>query len=196
MKAITQSFAVAYDKGATLVASITPDQKDASDLIAKLKAANIDTLYLATSASDAGRITAAAATAGLNLRRYGPDSLLADEFWQAAGVAGEGTLVSFPADPQGTAQGRDLARDLVALNVTTDGPALLAYQAVQVYAAAAVAKGAHAGVALSAWARSGDPIDTRLGPVSFDSKGDLADLRFSWFSWNNGQYQTIAPETQ
>lgn len=196
MKSITQSFAGAYAKGATLVASFTPDNKDYSDLIGKMKTAEIDTLFVAASATDAGRITAQAAKAGLDLRRYGPDPLLADEFWQASGPAGEGTLVSFPADPQSTAEGRALAADMKALNAQTDGPALVSYQAVEIYAAAAQAKGAHAGPALAQWARSSDGIPTRLGPVSFDAKGDLADLRFSWFSWNNGQYQTIAPETQ
>jgi len=196
MKSVTQSFAAAYAKGATLVASFTPDTKDYSDLIGKMKTAEIDTLYIAASPTDAGRITAQAGAAGLALRRYGPDALLADEFWQASGAAGEGTLVSFPADPQSTPQGRDLAAELKSLNAQTDGPALPAYQAVEVYAAAAAAKGPHAGLALVQWARSGDAISTRLGPIAFDAKGDLSDLRYSWFSWNNGQYQTIAPEVQ
>ncbi|MBG1231242.1 branched-chain amino acid ABC transporter substrate-binding protein [Aestuariivirga litoralis] len=196
MKSITQSFAAAYAKGATLIASFTPDQKDYADLIGRMKEAGIDTLYIAASATDAGHLAAQAEAAGLSLRRYGPDSLLADLFWQASGAAGEATLVSFPADPMGTREGRDLAAELKSLNVATDGPTLPAYAAVEVYAAAAQAKGPHAGAALAAWARSGQPITTRLGPLSFDPKGDLADLHFSWFSWNNGQYQTIAPETQ
>jgi hypothetical protein len=42
--------------------------------------------------------------------------------------------------------------------------------------------------------KSGNAFTTVLGPLRFDAKGDVQDLRFAWYSWNNGQYQTIAPE--
>ena len=76
-----------------------------------------------------------------------------------------------------------------------DGPALPAYAAVQLYVAAA-ANGPHAGLGIASTLKSGASFDTVLGPLSFNSKGDGQTLRFSWFSWNNGQYQTIAAEFQ
>ncbi len=196
MKAITQSFAAAYPKGAEMVASFAPDQKDFSDIIAKLKAAQIDTIYVAASAPDAGRLAAQTQAAGLSLKRYGPESLLTDQYWEAAGNAGESTLVSFPSDPQSYGYARDAAGLLSAGGSTADGPTLPAYAAVQAYEAAAAASGAHSGKAIATWLRSGQHIDTVVGPVSFNAKGDTMDLRFSWFSWNNGNYQMIAPETQ
>jgi branched-chain amino acid transport system substrate-binding protein len=194
MKAIIQSFAAAYGKGATFTASFAPDQKDYADIVSKMKAAGIDTLYIAASAPDAGRLTAQAQAAGLALKRYGPDSLLNDTFWQASGQGGENTLVSFPEDPQIHIEAKNVAADLKALGETADGPILPSYAAVQLYAAAAGAKGARSGTALASWLRSGQAVNTVLGPLSFDAKGDPQDLHFTWFSWNNGQYQTIAAE--
>jgi branched-chain amino acid transport system substrate-binding protein len=194
MKAITASFATAYGKPITVTASIVPDQKDFADVIVKLKAANIDTLYLATNGSDAGRITAVAAKAGLDLKRYGPDSLLIDTFWAASGADGENTLVSFPADPQNSFDAKALSRDSKALGQATEGPFIPAYAAVQLFAAAAGQAGPHSKAKIAETLKSGESFSTVLGPLSFDGKGDGQDLRFNWYSWNNGVYQTIAPE--
>lgn len=194
MKAIVASFAAAYGKPITLTASIVPDQKDLAEVIAKLKASNIDTIYLATSGSDAGRITTLAAKAGIDLKRYGPDSLLIDTFWTASGADGENTLVSFPADPQNSFDAKALARDMKALGQATEGPFLPAYAAVQLFADAAGQVGPHSKAKIAETLKSGDSFATILGPLSFDAKGDTQDLRFNWYSWNNGVYQTIAPE--
>ena len=196
MKAVVQSFTGAYGKPTSLSFSFTPGQKDFAELVAKLKVAEIDTLYLAASAPDGGRITAAVKAAGLDLKRYGPDSLLADPFWEASGPAGEATLVSFPGDPINTSNAKNLSDNLKALGEATEGPALPSYAAVELYAAAALAAGPHAGLSLAQMLKSGAAVETSLGPLTFDTKGDGQDLRFSWFSWNNGVYQTIATESQ
>ena len=194
MKDIAASFIATYAKPPALSASIAPDQKDFADLVAKMKTASIDTLYLATAATDAGRLTTQAQAAGLSLKRYGPDTLLADQFWEASGTAGESTLVSFPFDPTISNSAKALALDMKHLGEAPDGPALPAYAAAQLYFAAAAA-GPHAGLAIAATLKSGANFDTILGPMSFNAKGDSQALRFSWFSWNNGVYQTIAAES-
>ncbi len=194
MKEITISFATAFSKSVAVTASITPDQKDFAELVAKMRAANVDTLYVATGATDAGRLTAQAQAAGLTLKRYGPDPLLAEQFWEASGTAGESTLVSFPADPTLSWPAKALANDMKLLGEAPDGPALLVYAAVQLYLAAA-SGGAHTGLGIASALKFGTAYATILGPMSFDAKGDGQVLRFAWFSWNNGAYQTIATES-
>ncbi len=194
MKEITASFVTTYAKAFAISASITPDQKDFADLVAKMKAANIDTLYIAAAATDAGCLTAQAQAAALPLKRYGPDTLLADQFWEASGPAGEGTLVSFPSDPTLSRPAKALAADMKLLGEAPDGPALASYAASQLYFSAAGGR-SHSGLGIAAALKSGDSFETILGPMSFDAKGDAQALRFSWFSWNNGVYQTIAAES-
>lgn len=192
MKAITASFTAAYGKVPTLTAIISPDQKDFTDLIAKAKAAGIDTLYIAANATDAGRFTSQAAKAGLELKRYGPDPLLNDVFWTSAGGAGENTLVSFPIDPESSSEGKALVLDMKALGQIPDGTTLLAFAAVQLYAGAAITQGAHARNKIADELKSGKEFSTILGSLKFDQKGDGQDLRFNWYSWNNAVYQAIA----
>ena len=110
------------------------------------------------------------------------------------GAAGENTLVSFPTDPESTNEAKVLSRDLKALGQATEGPFLPAYASVQLFAAAAEASGAHSKSKIALSLRSGTSFSTILGPLKFDAKGDGLDLRFNWYSWNNGVYQTIAIE--
>jgi len=194
MKAITTSFLAAYGKAPNVMAAVAPEQKDYAEVLGKMKAAGIDTLYVATQPADAGRLTLQAAKLGLDLKRYGPDALLADPFWTSAGVNGENTLVSFPIDPETSNEAKHLSADMKTLNQATDGPFFPAYAAVQLFAAAAEMAGAHGHSGLASVLKSGDSFDTVLGPMRFDAKGDGLDLRFNWYSWNNGVYQTIAPE--
>ena len=194
MKAIITNFNAAYGKPPALAATIAPDQKDFAELIAKAKTAGIDTLYTATNAADAGRFSAHLAKAGLDLKRYGPDSLLNESYWTTAGAAGENTLVSFPIDPESSNEAKALSRDLKAIGQAADGPFLMAYAGVQLFAAAALNLGSHAGTKIAAELRSGKAFPTILGQLKFDPKGDGQDLRFNWYSWNIGVYQTIAPE--
>ncbi len=195
MKSIIASFAESYGKTANVVASFVAEQKDFTEILAKLKSANIDTLFIAASPTDAGRLTAQSAKAGLDLKRYGPDSLLAEPFWATAGATGENTLVSFPSDPENSNEAKALSKELKALGQATDGPFLPAYAAVQLFAGAAEAQGAHSHSGIAAALKARNSFQTILGPMRFDTKGDGQDLRFNWYSWNNGVYQTIAPES-
>ena len=195
MSAITTSFVAAYVKDPSLTATIIPDQKDFTDLVTKAKSADIDTVFIATSASDAGRFTAQAAKSGLDLKRYGPDTLLNDAFWAMSASAGENTLVSFPLDPEVSIEAKVLGRDLKALGQATDGPFWPSYAGVQLFSAAAQSQGAHSRSKIASYLKSNAEFQTILGPFTFDSKGDARELRFNWHSWNNGVYQTIATET-
>lgn len=191
MKQLVASFTAAFGKDVALAATALPGTTDFAAMIDKAKGAGIDTVYLALQANDAGRLVAAFAAAGLTPKRYGPDSLLDDAFWHSAGAAGESTLVSFPADPQSEPAARALARAMKADGGDPAGPALAAYAAVQLFEGAGQP---HGGLAVASALKSGDTFTTVLGPLRFDAKGDAQDLRFAWYSWNNGQYQTIAPE--
>ncbi len=192
-KATTAQFLIALGKAPALAASIVPDAKDYFDIIATLKPLAITDVYLAMSATDAGHIVAAAREHGLQPQFLGSDALLADQFWEASGPAGTGTLVSFPIDPQASLSARPVIASLKLGGQTAEGTTLPAYAAVQLYVAAAKAKGAHAGVALAAWLRSGVLIETVEGPLAFNGQGDVQDLRFQWYDWNNGAFRVVRP---
>jgi branched-chain amino acid transport system substrate-binding protein len=191
---IGAQFVAGYGKQPDIMASIQTDAKDFSDILNQLKAKDISTLFLAMSASDAGHIIAQSKTLGLSLKFYGSDALLADQFWEASGSAGENTMVSFANDPQHETASHSVVAALKVAGQNADGATLPAYAAVELFAAAAKAKGAHSGLAIAAWLRQGQTIETAIGPFSFDQKGDAKDLRFTWFAWHEGKYEAIVPQ--
>jgi len=190
-KAIAASFVAALGKAPALTLEFKPDTPDFSGLIAKMKAENMDVAYFACGASDAGRISAQAAKAGLSLLRYGPDALVSDLFGQAAGVSSEGMLASFPLDPQLPVQSKPVQAALKLAGQSADGATLPAYAAVELIAAGAAATHSTDGRTIAAWLKSGQSVDTVEGSLSFDKNGDATPQRFSWYVWTNGAYQAL-----
>ncbi len=193
-KAIAAQFVQAYGKPPSLATSIEPDAKDFSGFLAQIKAKQISTLFFAMSASDAGHIVAQAQRMGLELKFYGSDALLADQYWEATGSAGENTMVSFAHDPQHEPASHPVTAALKIAGQSADGATLPSYAAVELFVAAAKAKGPHAGLEISTWLKQGQTIDTAIGQLQFDAMGDAKNLNFTWFAWHDGTYQAIVPQ--
>jgi len=191
---IVKAFIEAYGKEPDFKARIEPDAKDYGQLLASIKSQNVSTIYFAASASDAGHIVAQASASGLALKYYGTDALLGDQFWEAANAAGENAMASFPSDPQKQSAARTAIAALKVSGQTADGATLPAYAAVQLYVAAAKAKGAHSGAGIAAWLKQGQEIETVAGTLAFAANGDSKALNFTWFAWREGAYQAIVPQ--
>jgi branched-chain amino acid transport system substrate-binding protein len=169
-------------KAPALSLNFKPDTKDFAALQEQLRASKIDVIYFACSASDAGRIAS-----GLTQQAalFGSDSLLTDQYWEKSGPAGENTHVSFAKDPQSSHE----AKAVIAALPDANGAALPSYAAVQVFTEAAQVVGAINGRAISDYLHSGKTLQTILGPLSFDAKGDVQNPRFVWYQWHDGRYQ-------
>jgi branched-chain amino acid transport system substrate-binding protein len=163
-----------------------PDQPDYSGLVERLLAGEIELLYVGGYGPDAGRIVADTREAGLDLQLIGGDGLGMDEFWAAAGEAGDGTIFSSfgVADGDVLDEVDSAARRAVLSDFAAGG--LGAYAAIELWAAAAtraqtlepkeVIRSLHHG-----------RFDTVRGAVSFDDKGDLRDAAWAWQVWRQGR---------
>jgi branched-chain amino acid transport system substrate-binding protein len=127
---------------------------------------------LACSATDAGQIAKALKASNIQAALFGPDALLAEQYWEVAGNAGEGTMVSFAADPLVALE----AKPIIARLKEPSGVAVSSYAAVQIFASSL---------------QAGKTYKTVLGPISFDAKGDIAQNRFVWYRWFKGQYSEV-----
>ena len=47
--------------------------------------------------------------------------------------------------------------------------------------------------AVAAALKDGKPVETAVGPVVFDEKGDLKDASYDINQWHDGKYAPIAP---
>ena len=88
--------------GATeaMYAAYVPGERDYSALVSRLKQAGIDVIYIGGYHTETGLIARQAKEQGMNTTLVGGDALVTAEFWQIAGPAGEGTLMTFPSDPR------------------------------------------------------------------------------------------------
>ena len=166
---------------------------DYNDLVQKMLAANVDLIYLGGYAFEAGTIIRQMRDFASSAVLVGGDALLVEQFWATSGTSGEGTLVTFAPDAQKSNSARTVIEAFKAADYNPEGYTLQAYAAVQAFAQAATATRSVDGRVLSQWLRAGNTLNTVLGPLSLDAKGDVKDASFAWYKWSEGTYAEAQP---
>lgn len=166
---------------------------DYNDLVQKMLSANVDLIYLGGYAFEAGTILRQMRDFASPAILVGGDALLVEQFWATSGTSGEGTLVTFAPDAQKSNAARTVIEAFKAAGYNPEGYTLQAYAAVQAFAQAATATRSVDGRTLSQWLRAGNTLNTVLGPLSLDAKGDVKDASFAWYKWSEGTYAEAQP---
>ena len=170
--------------------AITQGDKDFSALISKMKQANIDAIYFGGYQTEAGLIVRQARDQGLKAQFIGADALVTEEFWKISGPAGEGTLMTFPPDPRNVPAAKAVVDKFTAEGYNPEGYTLYTYAAIQAFAAAANKAKSLKADDLSKTLRS-MTVDTVIGPLSWDKKGDVTDPKYVFYVWRDGKYAQI-----
>lgn len=167
--------------------AINKGDKDFSALVSKMKQANIDVIYFGGYQTEAGLIVRQSRDQGLKATLIGGDALVTEEFWKITGPAGEGTLMTFAPDPRKVPAAKAVVDKFMAQNYNPEGYTLYSYAAIQAFAAAAekaksvklddLSKALHAMT-----------IETVVGPLSWDKKGDVTDPKYVFYIWKAGKY--------
>ncbi len=175
-----------------LFEGINPGEKDYSAIVTKLKQAGADVVYFGGYHPEAGLIIRQAADQGYKPQLISPDSLATSEFWQISGPAGEGVLFTFPTDPRRSPAAAKALEQFKAQGFNPEGFTLFSYAVVE--AIADGIKMAHSDdpKAVAKALENGQPVETVMGPVKFDSKGDIKDPRYDINVWKEGKYAPIA----
>ncbi|MFN4142472.1 branched-chain amino acid ABC transporter substrate-binding protein [Aestuariivirga sp.] len=189
--------AVLVEKGIAPAAeeSFKAGSKEFGALAERLAAAGVEVVYFAGSYVEGGLLARALRAAGSSAQIVAGDSLVSEDFANTAKEAAEGTLVTFTFDPRKLQSARSLVERLRAEEQSAEGFTLYAYAAVQVWVAAAEATGGTDSTRIAQWLRAGNRVNTVVGPVQFDAKGDLMSPRIAWFRWDGGRYIEIDPAT-
>ena len=175
----------------TMFAAYNPEDRDYNALVSRMKAANIDIIYVGGYHTSAGLILRQAREQAMNVTLIGGDALVTNEFWQITGAAGEGTLMTFPSDPRRRPTAAEVVQRFRARNVDPEGYVLYTYAAIQIWAAAAGRLGNTDPRRIADLLKSGGPWQTVLGPISFDRKGDITVADYVFYVWRNGSYAQI-----
>ena len=167
--------------------AMTQGDKDFSALISKMKQANIDAIYYGGYQTEAGLIVRQARDQGLKAQFIGADALMTEEFWKITGPAGEGTLMTFPPDPRNVPAAKAVVDKFMAEGYNPEGYTLYTYAAIQAFGAAAD-KAKSLKVDDLSKALKSMTLETVVGPLSWDKKGDVTEPKYVFYVWKGGKY--------
>jgi branched-chain amino acid transport system substrate-binding protein len=186
----TRKFMNAAGKKEVLNEAYNAGEKDYSALVSKLKANNVDVLYVGGYHTEAGLIKRQMVQQGMQTILISGDALLTDEYWQITGDAGNGTLMTFSPDPRKNPEAKPIVDALQAAGRTAEGYSLYTYAAVKIWAAAVTAAGSTDFDKVVAEMNK-TAFDTVLGKLQFNDKGDVTLPGYVFYEWKNGTYDYL-----
>jgi branched-chain amino acid transport system substrate-binding protein len=170
--------------------AITAGEKDYSPLVSKIKQANADILYFGGYKTEAGLIVRQMREQNMTTQMVGGDSLVTEEFWAITGDAGKGTLLTFGPDPRLRPENAALVKFYRDQNYEPEAYTLYTYASIQVWAEAAEKAGTTETAKVAAVLKS-NSFASVLGPLSFDTKGDVNAPGYVFYVWNDGKYTYV-----
>jgi branched-chain amino acid transport system substrate-binding protein len=172
--------------------SYTAGDKDYSALISRMKQDGITLVYIGGYYADSGLIMREGAAQGFTPQYFSEDAAVTSALWQIAGPAAEGMLMTFPPPAE---KGSDAAKAVAELTAQKEDPTgyvLYSYATIQVWAEAAEKANSTQPAVVAKELKSGGPWASVLGPITFDSKGDVVNAAYAIYKWHNGNYAVYA----
>jgi branched-chain amino acid transport system substrate-binding protein len=166
-----------------LTDSVNVGDKDFTALVSKLKAAGIELIYFGGVYTEAGLLVRQAADQGLRAVVFGGDGITSTEFGQIAGPAGEGTLMTFAPDPRQSPLAIPVVEGFRKAGFEPEAYTLYAYGALQVIKAAIDETETTDAVVVAERLHQGLAVETVLGKIVFDEKGDRKDEDYTVYAW-------------
>ena len=162
---------------------VNTGEKDFSALISKMKEAGAELVYFGGVHTEAGLIARQMRDQGLEAIFMSGDGIATDEFASIAGPAGEGTLMTFPPDPQKRPEAQEVLKRFKENGFTPEAYTLYSYAVVQVYHQAANKAGSNDPKAVADVMHSGEVFKTVIGDIGFDKKGDINRVDYTVYKW-------------
>ncbi len=181
---VTEKMRESYNQG----------DKDFNAIVSRLKANNIDLVYVGGYHTEAGLILRQMRDQGLKTILMSGDALADKEYASITGPAGEGTLFTFGPDPRKKATAKAIVEKFNAKNIDPEGYTLYTYAAIQVWSQAVKKVGTTDPKKVMAAIKAGS-WDTVIGKMEYDAKGDIKHLDYVVYRWDNkGGYSEINPK--
>ena len=167
--------------------AVNGGEKDYGALVSKIKAAQADVVYFGGTHADAGLIIRQMRDQGVKAALMGGDGINSSELAAIAGTdAIEGTLMTFSPDPRKNPAAAEVVARFRAKQIEPETFTLYTYAAVEVWAKAAAEAKSTDAAKVAAVIRSGKPIDTVVGPIAYDAKGDITTPAYVVYRWAKG----------
>ena len=160
--------------------------------VLQMMEAEIDVVYAVGGVLDIGVFTRQASMLRADFRIISADSLISASFPGIAGPEANDVIFTFPADVRNNITPERFTEIELAIkqhgNVEARGYALLSYAATEVWIEGVKRAQSFAASRVADAIREA-PINTILGDISFDEKGDIITHYppFSWHEWRDGE---------
>ncbi|UVK51195.1 branched-chain amino acid ABC transporter substrate-binding protein [Mesorhizobium sp. AR02] len=166
-----------------LATKIPYDQADFADLIRKMRAAKIEIVFFAGLAGQLGPLIRQTDEAGLHVQFISGDGAMVKDLTVLAGPAIENTLIAFSPEDRSNPAAANVVARFRSQGFEPEAYTLKSYAAVQVIAGGIGMAGVQAPRLVAAAIRSGKPISTVLGDLTFDAKGDRREPDVAMYVW-------------
>ncbi len=176
----------------TYSTSYTAGDKDYSALISRMKQAGIHLVYIGGYYADSGLIMREGAAQGFTPQYFSEDAAVTSALWQVAGTSAEGMLMTFPPPAEKEPAAAKAVAELTAAKQDPSGYVLYSYATIQVWAEAAEKIKSVKPTLVAKELKAGGPWPSVLGPISFDSKGDVVNAAYAIYKWHDGNYAVFA----
>ncbi len=190
-KGLADAFKAALNAGGVkevLDDAVTPGDKDFSALTTRLKSQNVEVIYFGGYHPEGGLLARQLADLGVKATIIGGDGLSNSEYWNIGTKAAAGTIFTNASDATKSPDSKAAAEALAARKIPAEAFTLNAYAAVEVIKAGIEkAKSAEDTEAVAAAIKSGEPIATAIGKLTYGKTGDLTSQSFSLFKWEDGK---------
>ena len=161
---------------------ITAGEKDFSTLVARLKKENIDFVYYGGYHPEMGQILRQARAAGLKTQFMGPEGVANVSLSNIAGESAEGLLGTKPKNYDQGPANKPIVDAIKAKKQDPSGAFVwTTYAALQSLQAGLNQSADPAEIAT--WLKA-NTVETVMGPLSWDEKGDLKGFEFGVFDWH------------
>jgi branched-chain amino acid transport system substrate-binding protein len=120
-----------------LYEAYTAGEKDFNALVSRMKAANIDVVYVGGYHTEAGLILRQMRAQGMKAQMISGDAIATQEFWSITGPAATGMMFTFGPDPTRRPAAAKVVKRFKEKGVNPEGYTLYTYAAMQAWAQAA-----------------------------------------------------------
>jgi len=174
-----------------LASAYTPGEHDYLALVSRLKEAGVNVIYVGGYYPETGLIARQAHEQGMNPTIIGGDAIVTNDYWQIAGKAAEGTLMTFAADPRNRPDAAQVVAEFKAKHIDPEGYVLYTYAALQAWVAGVNIAHSTDPANVAAALHHATEMKTVLGPLAFDKIGDPLTAHYEIYEWNNGTYHQL-----
>jgi branched-chain amino acid transport system substrate-binding protein len=169
-----------------LYEGVNTGEKDFSALVSKIKASGAAVVYWGGLHTEGGLIVRQMRDQGVNAVMMSGDGITTDEFAAIGGPGVEGTLMTFPPDPQKRPEAAEVVKKFLAKNFKPESYTLYTYAAFEIISKAAAASKSLDPKKVAEEIRKGAKYKTVIGELGFDKKGDITRPDYVMYTWKKG----------